>query len=274
MKSKLQVRHSAAEKDVYVYEDHRVILQVLHSAVIEKKIKPPVNLVYFDYHADDKPPLNNHPMQTLLKQYRKQLPAEREFWSFVEWDCDTLDGDWLKVGMEIGLIQNALVVGCQSDGTATEEDNQYKDHTGQNHHIYNFGHLWDRWLNDAAKAANYSDAWDLLGWKLSQGKFDFDAANGPPLPLILDFDLDCFSVPGPEGEQRHIPWPTDTLFELFTRPLPHWTAGLNYGRFLQALAERASLITIARESAYCGGFQASARLLRDLDMLLFSGLLD
>lgn len=274
VRSTLRVRNSTADKEVYVYEDHRVILQILHSVVSGQKVKAPVNLVYFDYHADDKPPLNNQPVQTLLKQYRKLLPPEREFWSFVEWDCDTMDGDWLKVGMEVGLIHDAIVVGCHTSDSAKEADNQYKDHTGQIHHIYNLGHLWDGWLDDAAKSAVYSGAWELLGWKLTQGKFDFDTVGELPKPLALDFDLDCFSVPGPEGEKRHIPWPTEAMFNLFSRPLPHSATKLTCGKFLQALAERASLITIARESDYCGGFQASAGLLHALDAMLFNGDLD
>lgn len=113
----LAVCRNTATKTVHVYEDHRVLLCTLFDARQKQILHGPVNLVYFDYHADARARSEDAAIQAQLHQFRGNLPQARDFWSFVEFDAATDDGDWLKLGMELGLIRDALVVRCvQDDG--------------------------------------------------------------------------------------------------------------------------------------------------------------
>jgi hypothetical protein len=238
-----------------------------------KQINGPATLVYFDYHADDRAPPANQQLRDLLHKYRQDIQNEREFWSFVEWEVSSGDGDWLKIGMELGLIGDAISIGCCRDNGPAIKSQHYDDHTTQRHHIYDVGHIWDGvprcWLADTVRIATLSPIWQLMGWCQADHKFGFLAKPDELSPIVLDFDLDCFSTPGPEG---HIPWPIDYFAKLFGRPLNAelYQSVRTPADFLQQLSARAKFITIARESAYCGGYAASDLIMSCLDGLLFN----
>lgn len=101
----MRVKHKVDPTDVFVYEDHRYTLNALRHGRAQGIFNGPVNLVYFDYHDDAINPTSPAATRT---GYRQNMPSVRDFWQFVEWEVSSGDDDWLKTGMDVGLIQDAL----------------------------------------------------------------------------------------------------------------------------------------------------------------------
>lgn len=232
-----------------------------------------MNVVYFDYHADADPPPPG--TANIRQQFRNQLPGEREFWQYVEWELSTTDSDWLKAGMDLGLIRDAILIGGADTALANNLDNSYTDVANQAHHIYNVGHVWDGlgdhgWLMDAIRTAQLQPIWDILGWGQVGGQYRFLDDRDDMLPFVLDFDLDCFTLYGAVG---HVPWPSYKFTEMMTMTFDHGHVAADFrpGDFLQRLSGYAEFLTIARESPFCGGYRGSQQNLEQLDSLLFKG---
>jgi hypothetical protein len=268
---RLRTKYNPEPTHVFVYEDHRYILNALRYARSQQWLNGPVNLVYFDYHDDAHPPIAPEPLRI---QYANNLPGEEEFWQFVEWRLSTDDGDWLKTGMDVGLIQDALLIGGVSMDNIVGA-NTYQDVNHVDHHIRSVPHIWEGLdangrLVDGAQAAALQPIRDMIGWGLHNGHAGFLTERDDVPPFVLDFDLDCFTTLGAIG---HIPWPDYRYNELVTRTFDHGVVPESYKPvdFFQRLSSFAEFITIARETPYCGGYRGSEQILQWLDLLLFRG---
>ena len=66
------------------------------------------------------------------------------------------DDDWLKAGMELGLIRNAVIFGVREPISLSERFQDYSDNRGNNHFIAILGNLlsaleYQGYLSDACK---------------------------------------------------------------------------------------------------------------------------
>jgi hypothetical protein len=268
----LKVKYKPERIHLYLYEDHRYVLNALRYGRSQGVLHGPVNLIYFDYHDDAHPATAP---QATLNQYRQNLPGDEEFWQFVEWRVSADDSDWLKTAMDVGLIANALLIGGVSTGNLINLDTIYQDIDHVDHHIYSVAHVWDGldqngWLVDGIQAAQLQPIWDMLGWNHHGGHAGFIDDREHVPRFVLDFDLDCFTTHGAIG---HVPWPEYRLNELVTRTFDHGAVAATFKplEFIQRLAAFAEFITIARESPYCGGYRGSQQVLQWLDLVLFGG---
>lgn len=257
-------------KDIIVYEDHRYLLNILDHArrcgVIPSESG--VTLVMFDQHDDAR---ETYVPKKRLKAIRRKWPDQKSFWSFVEWELSPKDDDWVIVGMELGLIQNVVLVGARVshnlDAMTTPLDHgHYKDASGGTHFVANVPHLWygighQGWLVDTARRSRLEPIWKILGWNLHC----FDAESAPA-PLLLDFCLDCFTYDGPPDRPTR-PWAPQDFFEPFERR----ERGTTAQELLRMIAVSSPFIGICRESPYCGGFAGSDTVLSYLDHMLFEG---
>jgi hypothetical protein len=252
------------KKDVFIYEDHRYILNILSSAFHSKILTEAPTLVYFDKHDDGKD--STVPIDR-IKQVRNNVNNLKEMWSFVEWELSTQDDDWLKVGMELGLIGDAILLGCNDASNFEDFRNIYKDHLGVEHLIFNVGHIWSGlshqgWLVDRAQRNKYSEIWDLLGIENNQ-RISIDPEK-QKTKVILDFDLDCFTTSFLEDT---LPWQYEYFKKYFYKP-----CGRDYNRpkeFIDKLIRTSEFITIARETDYCGSFQNNAQIFDSVNDIIF-----
>lgn len=250
--------------DVLVYEDHRTILTVLAFAKELGSIAFPVNLVYHDLHDDCFSPSPS--AMKIIRDFQKTWPGLREFWSFVEWDLGREDHDWLIAGMELGLIGDAILIGGEEVREIENREPTHTDSLGRAHHLFSVGHVYSGlghhgWLTDFAAPERFRRCWSALGW--NGRRFEGDL----PAPLVVDFDLDCFTIAAPGA--RRIAWPLEIMEELFRTsgaPDTHYDAR----SFLRWLMSRAAFVTICRESRYCGGSKQAQRVLEQLDRLIFN----
>lgn len=253
------------DKNIILYDDHRSILNVLFEAKKIDFFEKTPNLIFFDRHDDACNP--DIKLKELLKKWNvkniKDVPS-RDFWSFVEFDLGGLDDDWLLAGMELDLINHAVVIGQKENSNIKDMNFEFKSSNGILHEMFDIPHL------------NYSlDCRGCLGdsvinpyYEKVRNIFEY---NKPPYdsfpkfskevtyPFVLDFDLDCFTT---DCEGKQYAWP-EMIFK------EKYYDNENVHSFMYNLINRSSLITICREPQCCGGLGESNKILRYLDYYFF-----
>ncbi len=250
-----------SDKPLIVYEDHRYLLNIIRYAR-DKEIfitQRPPNLFYFDFHYDDAS-VHNISDETFRNIASGPL---KDFWSFVEWELSPRDDDWLTAALKMNLINDVISTGVPA--VEVEEFKDFTDIYGNIHKIYPMHKFWDAllnshgWLVDNARSDTFKPIWDILGWYSEPGRgFRF---KEEPLenPLILDFDLDCFTI---HYGQITLGWPPvifENLFKKYNYDIYMTPLG-----FLQKIIQKSEFITIAFESPFCGGLWESAKIYQNL----------
>jgi len=250
------------ETEIIIYDDHRCILTVLFEAKKLGVIDDSTNLVTFDLHDDARHLLPNS--VEILKEFMSiglnTIPS-RDFKSFVEFDIREYDDDWVKVGMELGLINNLINIGCEENTNISHwTDNLYRSMDGHEHSGFVLGHLKDE-LNrhggniaDTAIHAN-DRIRQILNYDLSAS---FPSINDDA-NFVLDFDLDCFTT---SCMEKRFAWPESIFIKEYGRD-----SIANY--FMKQLIRKSKFITICREPSYCGGIGEANKILSYLDKYFF-----
>ncbi len=252
--------------EVVIYEDHRTILNVLYFLKANQLANFPIDLFMFDDHDDFLRPSDG--ALERIAEFNANAPTEREFWSFTEFDLRTLDDDWVKAGMELGLINNVFLF-HSSDASYTFSETYQTQSFGEKR-VYNLGTVWDALtfhgcLDDFSNEAEYGRLWEDMGWIKNGNKFEFVRENN----FILDFDLDCFST---FILDKSYAIPEEILiknFEEYRRSENHY-----YGKatmFVKKLIEESVLTTVCFENNSCGGFRESHKIFETFDYLFFEG---
>lgn len=253
-------------KKIILYDDHRCILNVLFYAKYNGLLKEAPNIIYYDKHDDCIEPKEEQ-LEKIIS-FSKSNPSFEDFMKFVEFEIRCLDDDWLTTGMEMGLINHAINIGgIEIPNIESLDNNVYTDHNNFKHEIYSISHL-DTELGERGcigdfckKEPYYQRVREIMQFNL---KNDFKFSNEPIYPLILDFDLDCFTG---EIMDKTIAWPEDIFHEKIVNN--HRYDRISPFSFLNQLIERCEVITICREPNSCGGIGESNKILNYLDKYLF-----
>lgn len=263
--------HHFHDKYIVLYDDHRCILNALFEAKKLKLFNMPPNIIFFDRHDDACDP--DIRKQVLFEQWnveRIEDVSSKDFWSFIEFDLNILDDDWLLAGMELGLINHAVVIGQYDNSNMQSKDHKYKSTDNIVHEMYDIPHLKQSidsrgCLGDSIiKLPYYTKVRDIFEYNQPQpGHYNIFSENVTH-PFVLDFDLDCFTT---DIENKTLAWPEDIFREMYydnTRVL----------YFMQQLMRRSTFITICREPECCGGLGESNKILGYLDKYFFEGCLE
>jgi hypothetical protein len=253
-----------------IYDDDRWLLPVLLAAQQDGLLPQPSLLVTFDQHEDSLPVRKGlGPIPSI----RKEGYREATFVELVRDHLSPLDDDWIKAGMELGLISDVAAFGIQ-DYEGQRSEPTYTDHLGVTHRLFMETGLPGRdltfqgSLSDLARETALRSYWEVLGWEHSGrgGRFGFREE----LPkIILNVDLDCFAV---YWREYRFPWPEEVFVKEFQDPSGYFsTRDLTGADFFCGLAERAGVITIAREPQYTGGEEKGALILQRVARHLFGG---
>lgn len=167
------------------------------------------------------------------------------------------DDNWLDAGMRLNLIKDAVCVGVEeSQNVQTLNNNR----NAQEHSLYKMGHL-DFELSQNGKLGD-----PVAGYYAPRIKeiFNHDVPYEAPatFPFVLDFDLDCFSM---KCVGETVAWPYGIFFKKYCNQ--------QVASYMQKLIKQSSVITICRESHYCGGLGESSKILQYLDCHFFNNVL-
>lgn len=262
------LRRDNDDRRIIVYDDHRTILNVLYVAMQERLFADAMpNIVSFDRHDDAV--LLSPKQKQQAKSVRKSCFPQRNdkrMWQFTEFGLSGLDDDWVRAGMELGLINNYIGFGHkQRDANNINSGYEYyKTLDRIEHRLYSNGHLdWELGSRGVFGDNHYhtpAKQDDILNdMQFHNGRFD----DSPISPFVFDIDLDCFTE---EFEDHRMAWPEDIFVE-------RYQANPEVGGFVRDLLARSSLITICREPDCCGGLGESNRMLELLDYYWFDGIL-
>lgn len=262
--SNFEVYHFG-DKDIILYDDHRCILTVLFEAKKLGIISDDTNLVSFDLHDDARA---IHPdTETIMSRWTEtdlMETSSRDFKSFVEFDISEYDDDWVKVGMELGLINNIINIGCEDNYNISEwKGNLYVSKTGKEHLGFVIGHIKDELNPHGGKIADIAlhendRIRELMCYRHGTYPSISDDAD-----FILDFDLDCFTTMCME---KRFAWP-ESIF------IDEYGMGNGAGYFMSKLIGNSKFITICREPSYCGGIGEANKILNYFDRYFFQGCL-
>lgn len=255
------------EKQVVIYDDHRYLLNVLHFLQEKKFVTDPLDLIYFDYHDDARAP--SPAAIEKSKQFRAALPSQRDFFQYVEFDLCPLDNDWLLAGMELNFIKDSILIGAVEKTMMSKYNGCYTDHSGAAHCLYDIPHLWNcldgrGCLGDITPDKEAQEIRAIMGFNTPDSPRRF--TQKVKRPFLLDIDCDVFSM---DILGKTAAWPHWRMEELFHKEFPFLVQ--NTQRFVKELIDRASFITICRESGCCGGIMQAVQIFNNIDRLLFDG---
>ena len=261
-------RQENDDRRIVVYDDHRTILDVLYFAIQEGHFGGDItNIISFDRHDDSVDLLPKKKQKA--KAVRKSCMARRneeKMWQFIEFELSGLDDDWVRAGMELGLIKHYIGFGHKSidAGNIDQGYENYRTHDKSIHHLYSNGHLSFE-MGSRGVIGDESYSWQhkrsclLDDLQFHSWRFDSERI----VPFVFDIDLDCFAT---DCEDYLIAWPESIFAERYEK-------NLRVRSFIRNLITRSSLITICREPGCCGGIGEANRILELLDYYWFDGAL-
>jgi len=256
-----------AVEPVAVFEPHRMTLLAVGERAAAGFLTLPVTVVTFDRHRDALPPVNG---PDPLLRYRQGNGTLAELAHLVSGHVSGRNDDWILSGMELGLIGDTVQFSSSwTDSTPETPTVAYRDGSGSDHMLYHLGMPADELafkgaLADRDHSTVSHGLWGVLGWDPAHP----DRVD-PRRNMVLDFDLDVFSVP---WDTYAVPF-TDSVFAgEFYRPVQTPACpGLLPITFMKALIDRASLVTVARESEHCGGVDHADLIMHCVERWLFGG---
>lgn len=246
-----------------LHEDHRWVLPIVHFAQQQGTLPKPCTVIMFDRHHDALDP--SHLAQDELKRLRIK-PSLQGVTSLCAEHLRRIDDDWLKAGMELGFFGDAAILGVREDFGAAKY-RLYTDHVGNQHCIEMSSTLprsdlaFKGHLSDVNRRSEFESLWKILGWEHRWSDKRFHFLSDLP-KILLTIDLDCFAF---SWSDYTFAWPPKIFEAEFLERSDYWsTSGWSGRSFLQALAKKAGLVTIARESECTGGSEDSDSILKSL----------
>jgi hypothetical protein len=251
----------------FLHEDHRWILPIIHYAQERGTLSKPCTLVGFDAHHDTRDPIPDSIER--IRQIRASGVTFEALISLCKEYLNPNDDDWIKAGMELGLIRDVVVFGVQH-----LYDNsfpiRFNDHQGDEHRIEVLSLIYEELeyqgrLSDYCKSDSLSQLWAILDWEFIPKKgFSFSSRSRK---ILLDFDLDCFVI---SWRDYIFPWPDEVFQREFFTQSKYWSTDGWTGRmFLNELVNRAARLTFARESQFCGGSKKAEEVFSKVNRFLF-----
>lgn len=247
-----------ANGKVILFDDDRHSFASLWVGLQKGWFTEPPLLIRIDKHHDCKP--ISHSAESRWSSFAGK-PTHEDIWSFVEWELDFLDGDWVSACAHAGLIRGVIsfYVGHDDRNECNSLPNGIPSFT--------FGSLsnclsYQGPLVDLAKASNKA-MWETIGWDHEQGRFGTDGR-----PYAIAIDLDAFTT---SEEKPTLAWPAKWFEDELQTPHSLRYSSTSAADVLREAVNGASLTIVAREPSFCGGELEVAKILQVLDRDVFGG---
>lgn len=260
---------SFGKSDCLLHKEHRWVLPIIFYKQQKKILPHPCTLVTFDAHQDTLDPSCSCKEDIL--RIRKSGITFNEIVHLCQEKLRKCNDDWIKAGMELGLISDAVIFWAGEEPNIGNLENlkEYKDLQKNIHKIKLLGLPGTELkcqgdLSDTARWGGLSELWKILGWQYNS-RFSFAEDERK---ILLDFDLDFFIVRW-KGCYR-FPWPAEVFKkEFLVQSKYQTTLGWTGKDFLDGLVSRAALLTIAREPYCCGNNTKANQVLGKVNHYLF-----
>jgi len=228
--------------ECYIHEDHRLDLPLIHLAQQERKLSKPCTMVFLNTHDDTFEP---GCIDEATKMREEGIGLEE----LVFFCQDRLsDHDWIKAGMELGLISDVVIFGMDTI-SLSDRHRRYIDIQGNIHRIEMAGYLGNELILgenmvEGFETSRYFDLWDILQCQpVSKKGLSF---LGSPGHIFLDIDLDYFDI---VWKNYQVPWPDELFVKEFLSTSEYiWNQGWTGKMFLNQLIDHAGALTIVRNS--------------------------
>ena len=260
---------SFGKSDCLLHKEHRWVLPIIFYKQQKKILPHPCTIVTFDAHQDTLDPSCSCKEDIL--RIRKSGITFNKIVNLCKEKLRKCNDDWIKAGMELGLIGDAVIfwAGEEPNNENLENLKEFKDQQENIHKIKLLGLPGKELefqgdLSDTVRWEYLSELWKILRWQYnSQFSFAEDERK-----ILLDLDLDCFIVRW-KGCYR-FPWP-DEVFkkEFLVQSKYQTTLGWTGKDFVDGLVKRAALLTIAREPYCCGDDTKANQVLGKVNHFLF-----
>lgn len=250
----------------YIHRDHRYCLV----PAFYKSISPdfePMTLIGFDFHHDTCVPTPAALKKMSLLKNTKNID---DFIDFVKNDLGSNDDDWIIAGMELGLIDDAVIFGINQD-TPSSRDN-YVDSQNRSHKIIQTSSVpgqmfgYQDALSDISRKKASNDLWDTIGWQLDEKSKKFVLNMNKK--FWINIDLDCFIM---SWQDYIFPWKEVVFRDRFIKDTSYGAAeGWTGKKFTDEIIKNSKLLTICTEPECCGGRLNSATILKRLNQYMFN----
>lgn len=259
------IHKNTSLNEVVIYEDHRTILNVLFHLKERRKIEESLDIIMFDDH-DDFLPVRNKTLRRLLKFLDK--PSKEKLNTIVEFDLNSSDDNWVKAGMELGLINNVFLFNSSQSTVYFGE--KYETQRFGTKYLYNLGDVWKvlgfhGLFNDPINAQN-QPLCEAFGWVMKDKNSKYGFAENRR-KFIFDIDLDCFST---QILDKTVALPEEILIPRLIEKSSH----LNHyyyccQDFIQDLIQKSEIATLCFENGCCGGIREAYRIFNVVDRVFF-----
>lgn len=258
---------SIGEVPLWLHNHHRWTLPLIAAAQDIGHVPRPCHLLVFDQHRDALAPR----CVAALQELREKGVTIDALIDLSARHLSTMNDDWIKGSMELGLVDHAIVFGA---GRAGLPDNEleFNDRQGERHRIFlpglpRAGLDYQGDLSDLARHSELRELWNLLGWdSRATGEFSFAEKR---TKLFLSIDLDCFIM---RWREYLLPWVHEVYEKEFHTASTYGpTEGRTGKDFFDGLLASAGVIDIAREPDCCGGSEKADQVLADLNRYIFDG---
>lgn len=253
----------------FAHDDHRFVLPIVHYAQEREFLPRPCKVLMFDRHHDSLAPRSDLALDA-IRELRRDGVAYERLLRLVADDLSNEDDDWVRAGMELGMLSDAVVFGTMQ--TLPENPFDFEDHAGVRHRIFInpglpgecFGQQGN--LSDAGRGYAMKPLWDLLDWDIRKHGFRLSDER-----VLFDIDLDVFVM---MWEDFLFAWRPEVWNKRFLEEADYFaSAGWSGKRFVQELLSRVGLMTVAREPAGCGGEAEMQRIFSDFNDCVFDGVI-
>jgi hypothetical protein len=240
---------------VVVFDDERAVLTVLWEATQLGWLRQAPALIRLDAHHDQWP-LADEAQRAWCAAVR--AGSRRGVFASVEFDVGCDDADWVRAAAVAGLVAEVVTFYVtERPGPAPLPGVRSVSLGGLGTELDPGGRL----AAGPAAADRQVPGWDPVACRFGAGG----------RPYVLSIDLDAFTLAGEDGHPQA--WPRERLVAELATPRRRPGGTVRAADVLRALAQDATVVTIAREPVYCGGDLAAAGLLGTLDEQVFGGAL-
>jgi hypothetical protein len=251
------------------HNEHRWVLPLIFLAQEHGRLNRPCNIVLFDYHRD-----NLYPSSIDWRQVNSRKRDLELIRTICESDLRKENDDWLYAGMELCIIQDAVLFCSNPEKNRDDCLIEHIDSTNRGHLIGQLALISDELVHkgrlfDGSACSDHTVIRDMLGMTFTNGTVSYDSGRN----LAISIDLDYFKIEISYGPKVYtIPWVEEIYCTEFKEKFSDnvYQTGISGEDLITGLCKNTGLVAIAREENHCGGRSNCEIIFQKMNSYLFN----